>query len=67
MLLVSHDRAFIDAVCPDILELDGVGGAHRHRGGYAAYLEGREERWQVEARTPSTFHSHTTRVFARQS
>jgi ATP-binding cassette subfamily F protein uup len=49
VLLVSHDRAFIDAVCPDIMELDGVGGAHRHRGGYAAYLEGREERWQVEA------------------
>ena len=49
VLLVSHDRAFIDAVCPDILELDGVGGSHRHRGGYAAYLEGREERWLVEA------------------
>ena len=39
VLLVSHDRAFIDVVCPDILELDGVGGSHRHRGGYAAYLE----------------------------
>lgn len=36
-------------MCPDILELDGVGGSHRHRGGYATYLEGREERWQVEA------------------
>ena len=48
-LLVSHDRAFIDATCPDILELDGVGGAHRHRGGYAAYLEGRERRWAAEA------------------
>ena len=48
VLLVSHDRAFIDVVCPDILELDGVGGSHRHRGGYAAYLEGREARWQVE-------------------
>ena len=48
VLLVSHDRAFIDEVCPDILELDGVGGAHRHRGGYAAYLEGRQQRWIVE-------------------
>ena len=48
-LLVSHDRAFIDATCPDILELDGVGGAHRHRGGYAAYLEGRERRGAAEA------------------
>jgi ATPase subunit of ABC transporter with duplicated ATPase domains len=50
---VSHDRAFIDAVCPDILELDGVGGAHRHCGGYAAYLEGREERWLVEEQNRS--------------
>ena len=48
-LLVSHDRAFIDAVCSDILELDGTGGTHRHRGGYAAYLEGRETRWAAEA------------------
>ena len=48
-LLVSHDRAFIDAVCSDILELDGTGGSHRHRGGYAAYLEGREQRWAAEA------------------
>ena len=48
VLLVSHDRAFIDNVCPDILELDGVGGSHRHRGGYAAYLEGREARWAAE-------------------
>ena len=48
VLLVSHDRAFIDNVCPDILELDGVGGSHRHRGGYAAYLEGRAARWAAE-------------------
>ena len=51
VLLVSHDRAFIDNVCPDILELDGVGGSHRHRGGYAAYLEGRAARWAGPARS----------------
>lgn len=49
VLLVSHDRMFIDNVCPDILELDGRGGSYRHRGGYAAFLEQREERWSTEA------------------
>lgn len=28
---MSHDRAFIDTVCNEILELDGSGGAFRHR------------------------------------
>ena len=49
VVLVSHDRRFIDAVCPDIIELDGFGGAHMHRGGYAAYVEAREARWAAEA------------------
>lgn len=30
VLMVSHDRAFIDSVCNEILELDGSGGAFRH-------------------------------------
>lgn len=28
---VSHDRSFIDSVCNEVLELDGSGGAFRHR------------------------------------
>ena len=44
VLLVSHDRAFIDAVCDEVLELDGAGGAFRHFGGYQRFLLGREER-----------------------
>ena len=49
VLLVSHDRMFIDNVCQDIIELDGKGGSYRHRGGYAAFLEQRAERWSTEA------------------
>lgn len=49
VLLVSHDRMFIDNVCPDIIELDGRGGSYRHRGGYATFLEQRAERWSTEA------------------
>ena len=51
VLLVSHDRQFIDNVSTNILELDGFGGAHTHgSGGYATYLEGREKRWYDEAK-----------------
>lgn len=49
VLLVSHDRMFIDNVCQDILELDGRGGSYRHRGGYSTFLEQRAERWSTEA------------------
>ena len=31
VLMVSHDRSFIDAVCDEVLELDGAGGAYRHQ------------------------------------
>ena len=44
VLMVSHDRAFVDAVCTDVLELDGSGGVFRHAGGYQRFLLGREER-----------------------
>ena len=50
-LVVSHDRQFIDNVSTNILELDGFGGGHQHgSGGYSSYLEGRERRWQAEAK-----------------
>jgi ATPase subunit of ABC transporter with duplicated ATPase domains len=44
VLMVTHDRAFMDSVCSDVLELDGAGGAFRHSGGYERFLLGREER-----------------------
>ena len=44
VLMVTHDRALMDAVCSDVLELDGAGGVFRHSGGYERFLLGREER-----------------------
>lgn len=38
MLLVTHDRAFLRAICTDILEID-QGEVFRTRGGYEQYLE----------------------------
>lgn len=43
LLMVTHDRHFLDDVCTRILELDR-GRAYVHEGGYASYLENRSQR-----------------------
>jgi ATP-binding cassette subfamily F protein 3 len=39
LLLVSHDRYFLDQVCDTIIALDGLGGWMVYAGGYTAYTE----------------------------
>lgn len=46
LLMVTHDRYFLDRVCSEILEIDNRQIYH-YKGGYSYYLEKREER--VEA------------------
>lgn len=43
ILLVSHDRYFLDAVCTEIRELDG-GEIYNYKGNYAYFLEKKAER-----------------------
>lgn len=43
LLMVTHDRYFLDRVCDVILELDDY-SVYSYRGNYAYYLEKREER-----------------------
>ena len=43
LLMVTHDRYFLDRVCNVILELDGT-TMYTYRGNYEYYLEKREER-----------------------
>ncbi|HEX6515321.1 MAG TPA: ABC-F family ATP-binding cassette domain-containing protein [Nocardioidaceae bacterium] len=52
VIAASHDRTFLDGVCPEILDLDprhlGVGG-NRFTGGYTDYLTAKREarrRWE---------------------
>ncbi|MFL7812602.1 MAG: ribosomal protection-like ABC-F family protein [Anaerolineales bacterium] len=45
VLLVSHDRYFIDQVCNQIWEMSR-GGFETYRGNYSAYLEQRQQRWE---------------------
>ncbi len=48
MLVVTHDRWFLDAVCTATWEV-ADGDVHRYDGGYAAYVLARAERERVAA------------------
>jgi ATP-binding cassette subfamily F protein uup len=50
LLVVSHDRWFLDAVCTDIWEVHG-GKVDAYEGGYAAYVLARAERTRAAAGT----------------
>ena len=43
LLMVTHDRYFLDRVCNQILELDG-GQLYRYQGNYEYFLQKRQER-----------------------
>jgi ATP-binding cassette subfamily F protein 3 len=58
VLLVSHDRYFIDQVCNQIWEMSR-GGFETYRGNYSAYLEQRQARWE---RQQETFEAEKSRL-----
>jgi ATP-binding cassette subfamily F protein uup len=43
LLMVTHDRYFLDAVCNTVMEMDR-GAVYIYKGGYLNYLEKRQER-----------------------
>jgi len=47
VLVVTHDRAFLEDVCTRILELD-QGSLYEYEGNYAAYLEGKDARLALQ-------------------
>jgi len=47
ILLVTHDRAFLDDVCHRVLELDN-GHLYEYQGKYMDYLEAKEKRLELE-------------------
>lgn len=47
LLMVTHDRYFLDKVCTDIIELDN-GNSYRYEGNYSLYLQKKEEREQQQ-------------------
>ncbi|MFU8861593.1 MAG: ABC-F family ATP-binding cassette domain-containing protein [Cyclonatronaceae bacterium] len=46
LLMVTHDRYFLDRVCNHILELEG-GKLYHHKGNYSYFLQKRAEREEV--------------------
>ena len=48
LLMVTHDRFFLDNVCDTILELED-GTLYRHKGNYTYYLEKKQEREENQA------------------
>jgi ATP-binding cassette subfamily F protein uup len=48
LLMVTHDRYFLDRVCQDIIEIDNR-QVYRYKGNYSYYLEKRQER--IEAKS----------------
>ncbi len=53
LLLVTHDRHFLDRVTNRIIELDR-GKAYLHAGGYSTYLEGKARREELAERLESS-------------
>jgi ATP-binding cassette subfamily F protein uup len=51
LLMVTHDRYFLNRVCNEIIEIDQR-QIHRYKGNYSYYLEKRQER--VDARNTET-------------
>lgn len=49
LLLVTHDRYFLQKVCNDIIELDG-GKLYRYKGTYGQYLEKKAAREELEVK-----------------
>ncbi|GJQ28557.1 MAG: ABC transporter [Phycisphaerae bacterium] len=50
MLLISHDRALIDATCDHLIVLDGKGGADVFLGNYSDWKRTRDERAARESK-----------------
>lgn len=48
LLVVTHDRYFLDTVCNQVLELDH-GSAYTYKGNYSYFLEKKAEREELEA------------------
>ena len=48
LLMVTHDRYFLDAVCNEIVEMED-GRVHTYRGNYAYFLEKKQIRKEAEA------------------
>lgn len=57
VLIVSHDRYFLDRVANTIWEMSRQ-GMETYRGNYSAYVQQRQDRWERQLREVETFREH---------
>src|SRR5699024_12009698 len=55
LLMVTHDRYFLDRICSHIIEMEG-GNMYHHKGNYQYFLEKRAERREIERRKTHKTH-----------
>ncbi|MGI9606904.1 MAG: ABC-F family ATP-binding cassette domain-containing protein [Acidimicrobiales bacterium] len=70
VVIVSHDRAFLERTVDDVIVFDGSGQATRLPGGYAAYDRMRRERGPTpirQARPPASTESGSAAPSSRRS
>jgi ATP-binding cassette subfamily F protein uup len=67
LLLVSHDRAFLDHVVTSLLVFEGAGVVRDFVGGYSDWIRYREERSATAAPKPAARAPADTTVAARNS
>jgi len=53
VLMVSHDRTFMDNVVTSLLVLDGKGGIEEHVGGYSDWLARGGKLWDMDESAPA--------------
>ena len=56
ILMVTHDRYFLDKICTHILEIDQQ-KVYSYKGNYLTYLEQREQRYHDQAKRESSIRS----------
>lgn len=63
MMVVSHDRAFLERCVTSVLELDGVtGGATEFAGGYEAYVQERRTARSAQSASYERYQSERKRL-----
>ncbi len=67
LLLVSHDRTFLDNVVTELLVLDGSGRIQEFVGGYSDYARYREQRLAAAANQKTSAVSATAQATAKKT
>ena len=66
VLVVSHDRYFLNRVCTDILAFEGDGKIHHSVGDYDYYLEKKQQRHSVAAGQSASILATNKSIYDRE-